>query len=945
MKWTFTSFFLTAFLFSSTLAGQVTCTYRVELYDSGGDGWSNASLTLFINGEPSTFTLNGFSDNGASRVFEVEVMDGDTAVLQYRAGFDESENSYAIFGPEGNLILNDGPFPQTGTLPAVILSCPSCPAPSDRSITVDDVRDDRVDISWVSQAPEAVHVIEYGATGFEFGTGRRQQTMETMIRISGLSEKTAYDFYLFSICGAGDTSSVQGPFPFETLWAKDVGISQILEPLTACGLGVNDTVRVGLTNFGGDPQTLIPFRYAVNGVPVQIPDPFDGLFTGVVGNDSTSFIDFETTFDFSEPGEYVITSWTELEGDQDVTNDTTSVTVTNIPIISTFPYFENFESWPGGWTVDSSSTNPSWAYGRPDGIVINRAASGENAWVTNLEGSYNAGENSYLLSPCLDFSSLTEDPRISFSLFFVSEACCDYAWMEVSTDGGGTWEKVGEAGTGLNWYNNEQRDVWSGDAGNQGWRYAFNTLEGTAGASDVRVRFVFFSDNGLQYEGFGIDNVFISTPLTNDLAAVEVSNATEAECGAPDDRVQLTLTNFGTATQTGFDVGYRVDGGTPVIENVGDLSLAPNEQATYTFNTTFSSEEARTFEIVGWADLNNDQFRSNDTIRFEFSTARSLPFVEDFEDGIVPEGWDAGDAIVSNTRNNISFVLTDNLFLGDQDLVVTTPVIGPLAEDDSLTFDYRFTLQAGGGNTPKVLVPGERLEVQISTDCGESYSTVRVIDETNHTPSATLSNVTVQLGDFAGQTIKIRFLVTWAAGDWWADLDNINLLRCPNSLQLEASVVNESASGTLDGSATIIPNAGVAPFSYEWSTGDTIKTISKVGAGTYEVTVTDRFGCTDVASVEVGVGVGIDEIGIIESLSLAPNPTSGQSRLTILFMETADVQVQVVNAMGQVLSLWEQRRTRQVDYYLDLDRYSNGLYFIRIVANEQLHTERLLLID
>jgi hypothetical protein len=863
MNWTFTSCLLTALFFSLTLAGQPTCIYRVELFDSGGDGWSNASLTVFINGEPSNYTLNGFNDNGASRVFELEVMDGDTAVLQYTAGFNESENSYAIFGPEGDLIANDGPFPAPGAQPAVILSCPSCPAPSDRSITIDDIRDDRIDISWVPQDPEAIHVVEFGAAGFSFGMGQRRQTREAMIRISGLSEKTAYEFYLFSVCEAGDTSIVQGPFSFETLWAKDVGISRILGPVTACGLGANDTVRVGLTNFGGDPQTLIPFRYAVNGVPVQIPDPFDGFFTGVVGNDSTSIIDFETTFNFSEPGEYLITAWTELDSDKDAANDTTAVTITNIPIISTFPYFEDFETWGGGWTVDTNSVNPSWEFGRPAGIVIDRAAGGKNAWVTNLEGEYNAGEVSYLLSPCLDFSELMEDPRLSFSLFFVSEPRFDQAWVEVSTDGGMTWEKVGAAGTGLNWYNDGERNVWSGDAADRGWQYAFHTLEGTAGSSDVRLRFALTSDNGLQFEGFGIDNVFISTPLTNDLAAVEASNTTEEECGAPDDRVQITIVNFGTATQSGFDVGYSINGGTPVTENVGGLSLAPNEEATYTFNTTFSSQEVRTFEIVTWTSLAAEEFRNNDTIRFEFSTARALPFAEDFEEGIVPDGWDVGDAFVSDGRNNSSFVLTDNLFQDDQDLVATTPVIGPLAEEDSLTFDYRLTLQAGGGNTPKVLVPGEKLEVQVSTDCGETYTTVFLIDETNQTPSAALSKVTVQLGDFAGQTIKIRFLVTWVEGDWWVDLDNINLLRCPNSLQLEAEVVNESTSGALDGSATIIPNAGVAPFSYEWSTGDTTKTISKVAAGIYVVTVTGRFGCTDVASVEVGVGVGVDDIPII----------------------------------------------------------------------------------
>ena len=47
------------------------------------------------------------------------------------------------------------------------------------------------------------------------------------------------------------------------------------------------------------------------------------------------------------------------------------------PIISTFPYFEDFETSDGFWTVDGNES-PSWNHGVADGDTINDTGSGNN---------------------------------------------------------------------------------------------------------------------------------------------------------------------------------------------------------------------------------------------------------------------------------------------------------------------------------------------------------------------------------------------------------------------------------------------------------------------------------------------------------------------------------------------------------------------------------------
>jgi gliding motility-associated-like protein len=52
-----------------------------------------------------------------------------------------------------------------------------------------------------------------------------------------------------------------------------------------------------------------------------------------------------------------------------------------------------------------------------------------------------------------------------------------------------------------------------------------------------------------------------------------------------------------------------------------------------------------------------------------------------------------------------------------------------------------------------------------------------------------------------------------------------------------------------NGSATIVPNGGTSPYSYNWSNGTNNATASGLITGTYNVTVTDNHGCTATNSV------------------------------------------------------------------------------------------------
>ncbi len=925
----------------SVHAQNPTCTYTLELYDSFGDGWNDAFLTLIINGsDTTTFTLDGVNDNGFFGVFPVEVAQGDTAAFFFTSGGFDSEIAYAIYNPERIRVFANGPSPIANFIFTAIVQCPTCLVAPPTTVSINDVRAFTADISWQRVEGAESYLIEYGLKGFAPGTGQFAKVPNNFATLRNLAEKSTYEFYLSSLCAGADTSRQIGPYEFKTLWANDVGIVSIGTPETQCGLTSAEKVTVTLKNFGGSPQSLIPFKYSVNGEDAGVPIPTDGFFTGVLGKDSIFTVEFEKTFDFSEPGVYVIQAWTELENESETSNDTATVTVINIPTITQYPYLMNFEEWSGGWTVGTDSRNSSWEYGIPSGTIIRSAASGQYAWVTNLDSIYNNSELSYLLSPCMDFSILTEDPRITFSLNFISEECCDEGWLEVSTDGGATWTKVGTAGTGINWYNDTTNNWWEGTGGFDGWRTASNVLVGTAGKPDVRLRFVFSSDISVAREGMGLDDIFISTPLARDLATLNAKSDAE-ECGSQSDQITMTISNFGSSAVTGFNVNYQVNGGAIITENVGALSIAPGMTSDYTFATPLNTTEDINFEVVVWTSAPGELFPANDTTRFRFSTARGLPFGENFEAGRIPAGWTADNLTgVGQGHGNISYVISDNLSSIDRTMEVVTPALGLIQAGDSLTFDYRIV--NFNNNSATQLTAGDSITVAVSVDCGATYTTLYTINRNNHTPDTALQTIVIYLDDFAGQVVKFRLRAFWGAGDYWVDFDNFNIIRCPSSLALTTEAQDESSPGANDGRATVDAGAGVAPFTYAWSDGSTDKTAVRLAGGTYVVTVTDRFGCQDAVMIEIGTLTNLSEPELISEVILAPNPTAGEIWLKVQLASVSDLQVQMFNLNGQMLFQTLQRNTGALQMPIDLRGQAPGVYLLRVVANDQIRIEKIL---
>ncbi|MTB53384.1 T9SS type A sorting domain-containing protein [Lewinella sp. W8] len=915
--------------FASGLRAQ-DCRYQLLMEDLvSEDGWNGGELTITVAGVPSTYTLT--EELGEGRSFSVffDVNNGDEVVLGYARGPFPEETSFSILNNADSLIFRADTAPENSTnVFSFTAACVDCAPPPAASIVFSRVRFNSAEVNFQpsSSAADPVYLFEYGTGDYdpEVSTnGESLTTQDTFLRINDLESDVLYTFWLSTICRASDDTTVRrGPFQIVTQKEKDVGIAELMSPMTGCDLG-SEEVTIGIRNYGGAPQQFFNVDFTINGNGGGVSRPADGIFTGVVGVDSIEFFTFDVRAFLTTPGDYEFKLWTELEGDQDPTNDTLSIIVRHVPVITEFPYVENFENNDGFWRAERAGRGPvSWQWGTPQGTFINRAPQGSRAWVTNLRGNYFNNEESYLISPCFDLTDMEEDPLFSAIMYIETEENFDEVYLEMTTDRGENWRRVETSPADIRWYNDRGNQWWEGDGGfGNGPSMVAQLLSGAAG-NEIQLRYVFSSGRSDVLEGVLVDAVSIGERAEINLAALQAG--LDAGCIAFDNsNLNFTVVNLGTTIASDFTVNYTLNG-TDIISEPFPGSLLPGEQSTFTFTDPLNGG-AFPDGITAWVSIAGDVQLNNDTTFLSFPGIMELPFYEDFENGQLPDSWALdGDAVIGQRAGSPSVTLYDTFNDTDSTMLFFTATYGDLSAQDTLRFDV--ALEGDG-------IVSLRIDVDfcdVSTDIFEIDTLVAGTYAVAVTPSA-------------NGLARFGFYLERESGEVTVDFDNINIVRCPESLSLTADVIAVTDRLATDGAATIFPGAGTPPYTFDWNTGDTEQTLDGLARGPYQVVVTDVLGCTDTIRFDIDLTVDTDDPeGILADLQVFPNPTSGMLLVQLQLEEAAPLSIILMDVTGRQLRVLDFGRNVRLDAPLDLSAYPAGLYFLQLRTVDASRTLRVI---
>ncbi|MFM2268441.1 MAG: hypothetical protein RL757_1882 [Bacteroidota bacterium] len=712
---------------------------------------------------------------------------------------------------------------------------------------------------------------------------------------------------------------------------------------TGC-LGATDSVRLNISNLGIDTMRTFTANYRLNaGATVS-----ENVTGWALAPGASRVYNFTTSIASVPSGNNTVSAWVTVATDINRRNDTTVLNFLRPATIATFPYIETFETGNGSWAVSDSLGNSTWALATPNGPFFNNAASGLNAWTTLPAGSYNNSEYSYVVSPCLNFSSFASDPRLGMAINVHSPVVTDGAFAEVSTDGGVNWRRIGTRNTGINWYNDSitaiSRPVWAGIATTTAgwlpnWRYAQNMLTGTAGQSNVRIRIGYRTDAFTNTaDGFAFDNVFIGTRSTTDMALSGIRKKDISICGSATDSLFVTFANAGDTTLSSFVVNYSVDGGATVSETITGLSVLPNRTAIYRFNTTFNSTGLGSHDVKVWITTTGDSIRANDTMMFKYNVQVPIGTFSsyNFNDLRLPLNWTAVTPMTFGTRGaspSDGGIAYRNLFTALARFEMQTNKFGVIRTTDSVSYEYRFVNFSGATAT---ILGTDSVLVQYAFDCEDVWRTADLVTSANHNPSTLFVRRKVSLAAAAGRIIRLRFVaIRGTTGDYYFDIDNINFISCAPNFGL-ATRFNNTPQGQSRGTAAVTPTNGLPPFTYRWNNTRTTDSIGALPAGIYTVVVTDARGCKDSTTVTVTGTIGtIDPTATIASLKIAPNPTTNNAVLDVEFAKAVDAKVEIVNLMGQTIWSESRRQISQGRFDLDMNDVPAGVYIVRVSADNR----------
>jgi hypothetical protein len=299
---------------------------------------------------------------------------------------------------------------------------------------------------------------------------------------------------------------------------NDAGVASIDSPAGGCE-GVQNVVAT-VKNYGINQVDTVTVNWMFNSV-LQTPVDYYQLLDTFNGAGSTSGQVYLGQVTLTGGQSDTIIAWTTMPNNKQDSvndNDTTMAVYNSLSTITSYPYIEDFDSTQGEWFI--GGTNSSWAWGSPAKTVITGASSGLNAFVTGGlgTGQYNGNENSYVGSPCFDFSGFQGTPWVAFDVWWNSEFSWDGAVLQTSVDGGTSWQTVGAYQDPNNWYTDNtingnpggSSEGWSGRVsssnGSGGWKTAKHALDPSLVGQQLRFRVAFGSDGSVNDDGFAFDH-------------------------------------------------------------------------------------------------------------------------------------------------------------------------------------------------------------------------------------------------------------------------------------------------------------------------------------------------------------------------------------------------------------------------------------------------------
>jgi hypothetical protein len=314
-----------------------------------------------------------------------------------------------------------------------------------------------------------------------------------------------------------------------------------------------------------------------------------------------------------------------------------------------------------------------------------------------------------------------------------------------------------------------------------------NTLSYTAAITDLNADFwLAVVGKGTNWEtrrsvAINKNGGLFNCTLSKDIGVVSViNNYTNIACdGGNNLEVSAQILNSGVDALTNFTISYQLDSN-PVVGETYVNTINSGVQEVYTFATPLQISNDGEHSLRVFVTLLGDENGTNNEQTLTFYsqiTGSALNISETFTNAFPPDGWvianpDADgytwqEATITGSdglSSKVAFIdSADYINVGREDYMITNVYDLTAVSSMLLKFDLAKAQWSATYN--------DKLRVEVSTDCGSSYTTVYekegldlstipdyVSSEWAPSSSTDWRTETVDLNTFTGQKIKVRFV-------------------------------------------------------------------------------------------------------------------------------------------------------------------------------------------
>ena len=296
----------------------------------------------------------------------------------------------------------------------------------------------------------------------------------------------------------------------------------------------------------------------------------------------------------------------------------------------------------------------------------------------------------------------------------------------------------------------------------------------------------------------------------------------------------ITVNVTGASTQT---LTVTLNNGTLAPNATMDVPVFPN--------ANFSAGGTHT--LTGTVAVAGDGISTNNsgTAPVNISYLTTSPWSEAFATTTAPTGWNTSGWSIANNHAVSSNGIYKNLWASAPTGQFSTIMVGPVTANDFFNFQYRILNWASTYPGTEVPPTGNwgNFKVQISTNCGATFTDLATIDNTNHTVTdQSWTTKSYPLAAYVGQNVMFRINATWVSGDYFIDFDNFNVFAACSGTPAGGSAAASSTTVCIGGSTNLSltgATSGVGGLSYQWrssSDGVTYNDITGANLATYTAT-------------------------------------------------------------------------------------------------------------